>query len=272
MADAGTQAPRAMRGPGRCVNSFISGTKVLLADGSTKSIEDVKAGDEVLATDPTTGKTSPKTVLASFGGETYDHLVQITIDTPDHQAGVVIATEHHLFWDKDTRHWVRADRLHPGQHLRTLNGTSMRVTSALTYPGHPTVRDLTIADVHTFYVEAGHTPVLVHNSGGCPHLRMDGIPEDAHPYIENVVRQMDEDGTLPPGVRQGKSKIGDGIYGGEGLPQQAPRYYVETDIFPTAPGGTRPDGRLVFGLRGEIYYSRHYTDGFIRIRGPFCGC
>jgi hypothetical protein len=34
------------------------------------------------------------------------------------------------------------------------------------------MRDLTIANIHTYYVLAGNTPVLVHNSNGClPVLR-----------------------------------------------------------------------------------------------------
>ncbi|MET9966710.1 RHS repeat-associated core domain-containing protein, partial [Streptomyces sp. NPDC006356] len=38
-------------------NSFVPGTEVLMADGSTKPIEDVEIGDRILATDPRTGKT-----------------------------------------------------------------------------------------------------------------------------------------------------------------------------------------------------------------------
>jgi hypothetical protein len=39
-------------------NSFVPGTEVVMADGTRKPIEQVEEGDEVLATDPTTGKTS----------------------------------------------------------------------------------------------------------------------------------------------------------------------------------------------------------------------
>jgi hypothetical protein len=53
----------------------------------------------------------------------------------------------------------------------------------------------------------------------CPGLNMAGIAEDTQPYIENVVRQMDKDGTLPPFVKRGNSRAGEGIYSGGGLPQ-----------------------------------------------------
>ncbi|GGL86341.1 hypothetical protein GCM10012279_00020 [Micromonospora yangpuensis] len=38
-------------------NSFTPGTHVLMADGTTKPIEDVHTGDQVIATDPDTGHT-----------------------------------------------------------------------------------------------------------------------------------------------------------------------------------------------------------------------
>lgn len=100
-------------------------------------------------------------------------------------------------------------------------------------------------------------------------LALDDVPENLRPQVEQVVGQMDHDGTLPEGVQRGGSQTGEGIYGGEGLPPQPPRYYVESDIDPTPEGETRPEsGRLVFGARGEVWYTGHYDDGFIQLRGP----
>ncbi|WP_220189666.1 Hint domain-containing protein, partial [Streptomyces phytophilus] len=61
-------------------NSFTAGTPVLMADGTTKPIEDVKVGDKVLTTDPETGKTSIETVTAEIVGTGSKNLVQITVD------------------------------------------------------------------------------------------------------------------------------------------------------------------------------------------------
>jgi hypothetical protein len=97
------------------------------------------------------------------------------------------------------------------------------------------------------------------------------IPKDLQGPAKEVIEQMDEDGTLPPGVQQGGGRLGDGIYGGEGLPKAPDKYYVETDILPTEAGATRADGRLVFGARGEIWFTNHYKDGFVQIRGPVYG-
>ncbi|MEU6098672.1 hypothetical protein [Streptomyces sp. NPDC047079] len=57
----------------------MPGTKVLMADGSTKPIEKVKAGDKVVTTDPKTGETRVETVTAEIKGQGLKHLVKVTI-------------------------------------------------------------------------------------------------------------------------------------------------------------------------------------------------
>jgi RHS repeat-associated protein len=153
---------------GGCKNSFIAGTQVLLANGTYKAIENIKIGDKVEAADPKTGKNRTEPVIAAFGGINYTNLIKITVDTDGkngHHVGIVIASEHHKFWNPTNHTWIRADHLKPTTTLRTPTGKAVRVLRATPQPGHPTVHDLTIADLHTYYVEAGTTPVLVHNSG-----------------------------------------------------------------------------------------------------------
>ncbi len=169
-------------------NSFVPGTEVLLADGEQKPIEKIKTGDKVLATDPKTGRTTAEPVIASFGGIHYKNLVKITVDTGGgrgHKTGVIIATEHHRFWDPATRTWIRADHLTGRATLRTATGRPVDVLSATRYPGHPAVRDLTIADLHTYYVEAGPVPVLVHNAGPCrvSPVASDWATKGAHVHV-----------------------------------------------------------------------------------------
>ncbi len=150
-------------------NSFVPATQVLLAGGKHKAIKDIKVGDKVLATDPKTGKTRTEPVIAAFGGTNYKKLIKITIDTGGkhgHHTGTITATEHHNFWNPTRHTWTRADHLTTGIKLRTPNGHTLSVITARRAPGHPIVRDLTIARYHTFYVEAGAQPILVHNCGG----------------------------------------------------------------------------------------------------------
>ena len=62
-------------------NSFTPTTRVLLADGTTKPIDQITVGDTVTTTNPETGETTPQTVVATIVGEGDKHLVQITINT-----------------------------------------------------------------------------------------------------------------------------------------------------------------------------------------------
>ncbi|WP_437023244.1 ricin-type beta-trefoil lectin domain protein [Streptomyces sp. enrichment culture] len=157
-------------GGGSCPinNSFVPGTRVLMADGTTKPIEQVKAGDKVVATDPETGERRIETVTAEIKGEGLKHLVKVTIDT-DGKAGTktaeVTATDGHPFWVPELGEWIDATDLEPGRWLRTSAGTHVQITAVKrwTSPG-ATVHNLTVSDAHTYHVLAGATPVLVHNS------------------------------------------------------------------------------------------------------------
>ncbi|WP_255950026.1 polymorphic toxin-type HINT domain-containing protein [Streptomyces odontomachi] len=143
---------------------FLAGTDVLMADGSTKDIEDIKTGDKVLATDPETGKTVPRKVtqLIVTNGDKYFNRLSIAT-----QAGVekLTATHEHPFWSPSERRWVTAGTLKPGMTLRTPHGETAIVTGNHAYTSHATTYNLTVDDLHTYYVLAGETPVLVHNSG-----------------------------------------------------------------------------------------------------------
>ncbi|MFF5253846.1 RHS repeat-associated core domain-containing protein [Streptomyces leeuwenhoekii] len=151
-------------------NSFTPSTQVLMADGTTKSIKDIKPGDKVIATDPETGETEAKVVSASIIGKGEKHLVKVTIDTDGPkgtQTSTVTATDGHPFWVPELREWLRTDRLHAGTWLQTDSGTHVKITAVQPWTAiSTTVHNLTVTDIHTYYVLAGETPVLVHNSNG----------------------------------------------------------------------------------------------------------
>ncbi|SNS74169.1 RHS repeat-associated core domain-containing protein [Streptosporangium subroseum] len=151
-------------------NSFIPGTKVAMADGTEKPIEQVKVGDNVIATDPKTGTTTAKPVIALITSHGAKNLVQITVDTDGDRGtatDVIIATDQHPFWVNDQRAWVQATKLQSGAWLQTSAGDRLQVVGIAKWTtGHQCVHNLTVADIHTYYVLAGTTPVLVHNSNG----------------------------------------------------------------------------------------------------------
>ncbi|MEV4110944.1 polymorphic toxin-type HINT domain-containing protein [Nonomuraea sp. NPDC049695] len=151
---------------GSC-NSFVPGTKVLMADGGWKPIEHVKIGDLVIATDPHSGANQAKPVTALIAGEGVKHLVKITVDIDGRRgsaAGSITATDGHPFWVDNLREWRDADHLEPGMWLRTGAGTHTQIIAVQRWATTQRVHNLTVDDIHTYYVLAGATPVLVHNA------------------------------------------------------------------------------------------------------------
>ena len=170
-------------------HSFLAGTQVTMADGSTKSIEDVHAGDVVLATDPQTGQSKPETVVQLITTTTDHDFTQLTLATTGHAAhappakndktkpakpastqptkaaATLVTTWHHPFWNATTHQWTDASQLTPGTRLRQLDGTTSTVTAVRNYHATATTYDLTVTELHTYYVSAGTTPILVHNCG-----------------------------------------------------------------------------------------------------------
>ncbi|GHK03909.1 hypothetical protein SY2F82_66120 [Streptomyces sp. Y2F8-2] len=147
-------------------NSFVPGTEVVMADGSRKPIEKVEEGDEVLATDPTTGKTSKEKVTDTIKGKGTKNLVKLTIDTDGdkgHATDTVTATAGHPFWVPDLKKWLKAGELKPGQWLQTGSGTWVQVEAVSAWTQQAAVYNLTVDTAHTYYVAAGETSTLVHN-------------------------------------------------------------------------------------------------------------
>ncbi|MEU2476042.1 polymorphic toxin-type HINT domain-containing protein [Streptomyces sp. NPDC047726] len=161
---------RAAAGSSAC-KCFLAGTEVLLADGTTKKIEDVKVGDEVLTTDPETGKSTKRQVTRLIVTEDDKHFNELTISTPDGIAKL-IATHEHPFWSPSKKRWIAAADLTTGTTLLTDEHGTVTVQDNRPFSQHARTYNLTVEDFHTYYVLAGQTPVLVHNSGGClPALR-----------------------------------------------------------------------------------------------------
>ena len=156
------------------VHSFVPGTGVRLADGTSKPISKVKVGDTVLATDPQTRVTAPEKVQGVIVTKTDRDFTTLTLDTapvrgPPHRKSeqqTLTTTWHHPFWDATHHRWVDAHDLTPGTELRTADGTTVTVTGVHNFHQRQVTYDLTVAELHTYYVLAGATPVLVHNCGG----------------------------------------------------------------------------------------------------------
>ncbi|MCT9078970.1 ricin-type beta-trefoil lectin domain protein [Streptomyces fulvoviolaceus] len=156
------------------LHSFLPGTKVLMADGTTKPIETVKNGDEIVTTDTETDKNKVKAVAATITSEDDKKFTVLTVATGKSdgdgdgqpKTSKLTATDHHPFWVPALKKWVEAGDLKPGQWLRTSAGTHVQISVVAHYTERQRTHDLTVTGIHAYYVLAEETPLLVHNCGG----------------------------------------------------------------------------------------------------------
>lgn len=75
------------------------------------------------------------------------------------------AGQQHPFWSETRHAWVDAVALRPGERVHALDGSSVVVLDVELRSATQVMRDLTVSEVHTYFVLVSDTPVLVHN---CP--------------------------------------------------------------------------------------------------------
>lgn len=137
--------------------SFTGATLVLMADGTKKPIEQVKVGDNVLATDPESGEQAAKAVTAVFVHK--DTVSRLEIDRQ-----VLETTEDHPFWSFTDQRFERADRLSAMELVLGGDGRVLTVTMPMVGERVATAYNLEIEGIHTYHV--GRSAVLVHNTCG----------------------------------------------------------------------------------------------------------
>ncbi|GAA3347475.1 hypothetical protein GCM10020358_62390 [Amorphoplanes nipponensis] len=143
-------------------HSFAADTPVRLAGGGSKPIDQVREGDRVTGIDPVTG--GPATGTVSWVHEHTDtDLRDVTVRDAAGDEFVVRTTHNHPFWRIADLGWVDAGDLKVDDALRTEDGRAGVVTDVRPHPGHQQMYDLTVDDIHTYYVVAGASALLVHN-------------------------------------------------------------------------------------------------------------
>jgi hypothetical protein len=154
-------AESAESGASCALHSFVAGTRVLLADGSTKPIEQVHDGDVVQTTDPATGEVEEHKVVGTLVHSDEEQRTEVTLDA----GGSLVATDWHPVWVEETGGWSAIGSLEVGEHLHSADGRSVEVEAVRHFEQVAPVHDLTVDSVHDYYVGAGTASVLVHNCG-----------------------------------------------------------------------------------------------------------
>lgn len=135
---------------------FLSGTKILLADGSFIKIENIKPGDKVMSYD--LKKSSFLTTTVS----------QITVHK-DNPTGyylinnILKVTKDHPIWIKN-RGWIKVENLKIGDEVFDKEEKFTKIVKIKKISGINTVYDLSIKESpHNFFAEG----ILVHNKYAC---------------------------------------------------------------------------------------------------------
>lgn len=143
-------------GYGQSGYCFLEGTDVLLADGTTKNIEDIRPGDAVLSYDlntraPVTDIVQKQLVYPSKDGGYY--LINDSLRV----------TGKHYIWSPSRLEWVFAEDLQVGNTLLDPQGNSVPVRSITFVNGTNTTYNLQLSgingDQHNFFADG----ILVHN-------------------------------------------------------------------------------------------------------------
>lgn len=156
-------------------HSFTAATPVLMADGSAKPISKIKVGDKVLASVPG-GHTETHKVERVIVTRTDHDFVDLTIATSHPGRGppaTLTTTATHPFYDITQSAFADAADIKPGDKLQQPDGTTATVKKVHRHTATQVTYDLTINGLHTYYVEAGTTPVLVHNCPPYPNREYD---------------------------------------------------------------------------------------------------
>ena len=135
---------------------FVAGTMILTASGLV-AIENIKAGDKVISTDPETFETAEKTVLETYIRED-SKLIHLMINGEE-----IITTETHPFYVKN-QGFIKAGELIVGDELLDVNGNVLLVEKFnVELTDEPvTVYNFQVEGFHTYHV--GCFYVLVHNA------------------------------------------------------------------------------------------------------------
>ena len=139
-----------------------------MADGSSKSISQVKVGDKVADAVPGDRRGEVHRGERVIVTKTDRDFVGLTIATHDAHGGVsgvgkLTTTAYHPFYDITQAAFVDAADLRPGERLQEPGGRTVEVLDVRHYTTTAITYDLTINGLHTYYVETGDAAVLVHN-------------------------------------------------------------------------------------------------------------
>ncbi|WP_051782614.1 MULTISPECIES: RNase A-like domain-containing protein [unclassified Streptomyces] len=238
-------------------NSFPAGTPVLMANGSHRPIEDVRAGDLVLATEPggNTELTQPRPVRSVPFTSAYTDkaFVRVTVPGDGGVTASVTSTENHRYWLPERQTWVPAGELRVGDRLRTSEGEQVTVSATIRYADRRDTYDLDVTGIDSYYVQVGTDDVLVHNCTDLARAEREfkGIAHTLDEHV-NVTLQKMKDLAVDKTLRTGRPTR-NSRWSSADLAQKAVNQLVEENkarVAKWVEDSGKPDGKRQLTLPG----------------------
>lgn len=211
----------------KAADSFPEGTKVLMADGTRSPIDQVTTGDFVIATDPVSGETGPRRVTNTIHTPDDRDFTDVTLT----DGSTLTSTSHHPYWSVKDLRWKDADTLAAGDTLRTPQNTTAVIAHTRDWQGLQAAYNLTVDDLHTYYVSIGATDVLVHNTDFvCPKWVRDA-------WDKLPVRKYSGDPTSGYVFRPDGTQVGDSLIqsGRNAMSEEINAFLKTSGDFPNFP-------------------------------------
>ena len=195
---------------------FVAGTMILTASRLV-AIENIKAGDKVISTDPETMETSPKTVLETYIREVTT-LVHLTVNGEE-----IVTTVDHPFYVKN-QGFIKAGELIVGDELLDVNGNVLLVENFdIELTDEPTTAyNFQVEDFHTYHVSG--LGVLVHNAGDYSNLKDSKYVGEGKKFTKAQKRQI-----IQENMRRNGRKIKSDMSGKELVPATQSKLNVTPD-------------------------------------------
>lgn len=173
---------------GRIIKCFPPGTLVLMADGTTKPIENVEVGEEVMAMDADNGgDLVARPVTDTHQNKTMRlFVIEFDVDKDGIADGKFEATGEHPIWTTNLG-WRDAKDLSVGDILLTETKDTVNVINVSINKGYSDTFNLSVDGVHTFFIVPDGTPILVHNTPRIHGVAPDWAVKGAHVTTTNGI-------------------------------------------------------------------------------------
>jgi hypothetical protein len=155
-------------------------SNILLSDGTTKPIHQLRVGDEVDTLDQHTFKRGNHKVI--FIEKSNSKLVALHFDKED-----IECSPNHRFYSKNKAKWIKAKDLTEGDKVISLNGTLEFISRKRINEGE--IIDLTVEGAHTYI--SGN--ILSHNKGNTTVVNEPPPPDKTFENYLKYQRERDED-------------------------------------------------------------------------------